>query len=143
MFFIIFSSLRHNDAFSEPNVLLLLPFDLNSHRNESNSGPIITSDATTKLRHQSARALIRQNKNAYSDLLQMSPTNIFASFESGMITAFAEEFPASEDRGKHQSESLKDQYEIDAEFILKLKLALVPTTNLVETLCEGNMLIYI
>lgn len=107
-----------------------------------------------------------KTKNTYIRLLQKlkelmpgtTPRTILTDFEYAMIEAVAQEFPRSRQRGcffhftqcifrKIQSEGLKQRYETDAEFALKLRLlsaiAFVPAANVVdafEILCDENVL---
>lgn len=88
----------------------------------------------------------------------VTPASIMTDFETGMISAITEEFPQSRHRGcffhfsqcinrKIQSEGLKQRYETDADFALKMRLlaaiAFVPTADVVrafEMLCDENIL---
>nr|CAI5821208.1 unnamed protein product [Callosobruchus analis] len=107
-----------------------------------------------------------KTKNTYTRLLQklkefmpgVSPITILTDFETALVQACVEEFPASKHRGcffhfsqcilrKIQTEGLIKKYETEPEFALKMKflsaLAFVPTTDVVEAfeiLCDENML---
>lgn len=75
-------------------------------------------------------------------------------FETGMVSAFTKELPASKHyshriRKEIKSESVKNQYETDTKFALRLKLlpalGFIPAANVIDVfriLCVKNMLPY-